>query len=90
MKLRIKKPKDRPETVRQAQAWTNLKNHYLAAGLCEGCAGQAAYGHQLGFRLAHDPCDACAGITLPMKLLAHNGDRGAAWLRGAYREDVAR
>lgn len=79
-----KRKGDKPETVRQAATWENVKNHYLAAGLCNGCAGQAAYGHQLGFSRIKDPCDTCKMITLPDKLTARHGDRGQKWLRGHY------
>jgi hypothetical protein len=78
--------KDRPETVRQAVTWENTKNKYMAAGLCGGCAGQAAYGHQLGFHRIKDPCPEDVGKTVPDKLIDRHGDRGARWLAGHFRD----
>lgn len=75
-----KRKGDRPETIRQALTWENLKNHYVDAGLCNGCAGQAAYGHQLGFTRIKDPCTACRSVVLPDKLVNRHGDRGQKWL----------
>ncbi len=76
---------DRPETIDQARTWGRVKGHYLAAGLCAGCAGQAAYGHQLGFTRIKDPCTECRGLSLPARLIGSHGDRGQRWLRGHYR-----
>jgi hypothetical protein len=75
---------DRPETVRQAQTWETVKGHYVAAGLDDGCAGQAAYGHQMGFSRVKDPCVTCRTITLPNSLIERHGDRGQRWLDGAF------
>ncbi len=80
--------KDKPETQRQASTWENVTNRYEAAGLCRGCAGQAAYGHQLGFNRVKDPCDPCRGVVLPGALIAKHGDRGAMWLAGHYTKVV--
>lgn len=74
--------RDKPETFRQAGTWENVKNKYVDAGLCNGCAGQAAYGHQLGFTRIHPPCEADAGKTLPAELITKHGDRGQRWLDG--------
>ena len=79
--------KDKPETPRQAGTWQNTKTKYLAAGLCNGCAGQAAYGHQMGFHRIQPPCTDDAGKTLPDALTARHGDRGARWLRGEFHPD---
>lgn len=79
--------RDKPETARQAGTWENVKNRYADAGLCNGCAGQAAYGHQLGFARIHPPCPADAGKTLPDELIAKHGDRGARWLAGQFTDD---
>lgn len=54
---------DPPETTRQSQTWETTANFYEQDGLCRGCAGQAAYGHQLGFSRIHPPCDACQPIV---------------------------
>jgi hypothetical protein len=78
------KRRDRPESLRQAEIWTTVKNHYLAAGLCDGCAGQAAYGAQLGFRRIKPPCDHCSYIVLPLELVARHGVRGQRWLHGEF------
>lgn len=52
-----------PETMSQAHTWVVTANAYEADGLCRGCAGQAAYGHQLGFSRVHPPCDTCQPIV---------------------------
>lgn len=78
---------DRPETFRQAQTWETVKGHYEDAGLDGGCAGQAAYGHQMGFRKVQPPCRTCAVLVLPERLLNRHGDRGARWLRGEFTRD---
>lgn len=75
---------DRPETVRQAQTWETVKGHYESAGLCLGCAGQAAYGHQMGFSRVKDPCVLCRLVTLPHRIIKRHGDRGQRWLNGAF------
>lgn len=75
-----KRKGDRPETVRQAQTWQNVKGQYQEAGLCEGCAGQAAYGHQLGFARIQDPCMTCRSVALPDKLIDRHGPRAVQWL----------
>lgn len=80
--------KDKPETARQAQTWENTKNKYVAAGLCNGCAGQAAYGHQMGFHRIHPPCGSCRGRTVPPELVDRHGDRGARWLMGEFTAPV--
>jgi hypothetical protein len=80
--------RDRPETERQAQTWENTKNKYVAAGLDNGCAGQAAYGHQMGFHRIKPPCSNCKRITLPDELIGRHGDRGARWLAGDYDRTV--
>lgn len=76
--------KDRPETIRQARTWETVKGHYQEAGLCEGCAGQAAYGAQLGFAKIKPPCAECAYTRLPAKLIDRHGDRGQRWLEGHW------
>jgi hypothetical protein len=76
--------RDRPETLRQARTWETVKGHYEAAGLCEGCAGQAAYGAQLGFAKINPPCDHCSYVVLPLELIARHGIRGQQWLHGHF------
>jgi hypothetical protein len=59
-----------------AASWNTRRNKYLALGLCEECAGQAAWGHQSGFgphehvRAGHlaiesvrPPCKSCAPVV---------------------------
>jgi hypothetical protein len=81
--------RDKPETPRQAATWENVKNRYVEAGLCTGCAGQAAYGHQLGFTRIKDPCDNCRTVTLPDDLIKRHGDRGVLWLAGHFTDQSA-
>jgi hypothetical protein len=52
-----------PETKRQAQRWDANVKAYKAKGLCGACAGQAAYGHQLGFDAIAPPCEICRPIV---------------------------
>jgi len=79
---------DPPENIEQARYWQLIKNRYQAAGLCNGCAGQAAYGHQLGFTRVQDPCSACRGTRVPRTLVARHGVRGQQWLNGHFVKDV--
>lgn len=79
--------RDKPETHRQATTWENTKNKYKGAGLCNGCAGQAAYGHQLGFHKIKPPCEADAGKQVPEEITRRHGDRGARWLAGEFTPD---
>ena len=53
------KMNDKAETLRQAQTWQSNKKHYMELGLCSICSGQAAYGHQIGFRRVRPPCSSC-------------------------------
>jgi len=76
MECRTSKTCQKPETASQASSWTVRKNKYLVLGLCEACAAQAAWGHQLGFA-PHEhvrsgrtvleginpPCTECAPIV---------------------------
>lgn len=80
--------RDKPETPRQVETWQRVKNRYREAGLCNGCAGQAAYGHQMGFqRLTNAPCETCAMVDLPDWLIEKHGPRGARWLNGGGHPD---
>jgi hypothetical protein len=56
--------------MRQAKTWENVKNRYLAAGLCTRCAAQAAYGHQLAFSRIRPPCGDCAAIVAEFPIQA--------------------
>ena len=57
-----------PESRSQAETWDRTRNRYAAVGLCDRCAAQAAWGHQLGFTEVHAPCEGCAEVvaTLPV------------------------
>lgn len=52
-----------PETLREARRWTVRNTQYINIGLCFKCAAQAAYGHQLGFLRANDPCVICTALV---------------------------
>lgn len=78
----------KPETHSQAASWQFRRNKYLALGLCDACAGQAAYGHQSGFaphehvRGGHlvlegvrPPCPACVPIVAAFPVPAAGGWR---------------
>jgi hypothetical protein len=54
-----------PETLRRAQRWDVIKLRYTDAGLCDPCAGQAAWGHQDhagGWNDLQPPCDRCEPV----------------------------
>jgi hypothetical protein len=73
-----------PETKRQAQRWDAHVKAYRAKGLCVACAGQAAYGHQLGFDAIAPPCETCRPLVN-----ASMGERlGKGW-RTMVAETVA-
>lgn len=55
--------KDRPESPGQARCWETVRGKYVAAGLCSGCAAQAAWGHQNGFANIAPPCSGCAPVV---------------------------
>jgi hypothetical protein len=64
-----------PETITQAKAWMTVKNIYLELGLCEGCAAQAAWGHQCGFTVIHPPCNDCMQVIAAFPVEKPNGWR---------------
>jgi hypothetical protein len=68
----------RPETLSQARTFDRLNRRYLAVGLCYRCAAQAAYGHQLGFALSHQPCERCAPLVAELPTKRVNGWRSLA------------
>jgi hypothetical protein len=71
-----KAPKVTPsETLVQARTWMTVKNIYRELGLCNGCAGQAAYGHQMGFAAVHPPCPACEKVIAAFPIEKPNGWR---------------
>lgn len=51
---------DKPETIRQARRWDQAKAGYLKRGLCSPCAGQLAWGQQLGLSRVNPPCEKCS------------------------------
>jgi hypothetical protein len=53
----------RPETIRQAKRWDVAANKAERLGLCRKCAGQHAWGLQIGFGLSHPPCPTCAAVV---------------------------
>ncbi len=59
-----------PETLRQAQRWDTVKGAYLQVGLCERCAGQAAWGHQIGFSMINPPCEKCVHAVAAFPIAA--------------------
>jgi len=79
--LRESKRRD-PETLTQAKVWSRKHRRYLAAGLCETCAAQAAWGHAVGFQKIHDPCKECAPIVA---LFDTPGPRGSKWRKCLIR-----
>ena len=84
---KVKAKADRPETMREATAWTVFKNHYVALGLCHVCAAQAAYGHQIGFTRINQPCPDCADVVAGFPDGAANGWRSQSYekaRKGAY------
>lgn len=64
-----------PETIAQARTWMTVKNIYLELGLCEGCAAQAAWGHQCGFTAIRPPCGACLKVIAAFPIEKPNGWR---------------
>lgn len=52
-----------PETKSQADEHGRTMRHYLTLGICNACAGQAAWGHQNGFSSVHPPCLSCLPIV---------------------------
>lgn len=53
----------RPETLGQSRTWDCRANEAEAAGLCRRCAGQWAWGLQIGFARAYPPCSRCQEIV---------------------------
>lgn len=52
----------RPETLDQAHRCDVQKSRAIARGLCDKCAGQYAWGLQVGFTHSRPPCSSCAVI----------------------------
>lgn len=51
------------ESPRMARRWQSNLSRYANAGLCPRCAGQAAFGHQLGWANVFPPCSVCWPIV---------------------------
>jgi len=51
------------ESMSQAQTWDKTRALYSRDGLCDACASQAAWGHQIGFKRIKPPCADCAQIA---------------------------
>ena len=71
-------PIRRPETQRQAQTWDQVASRYRAAGFCDRCAAQAAWGHQAGFSRVHPICTGCRGRQLPDR---HDVPHARRWMQ---------
>jgi len=74
--LIAKRRAEAPETLGQARVWTRKCNRYTIAGLCAGCAAQAAYGHAQGFADIRPPCKACQPLV---SAFPHSGPKGSPW-----------
>ncbi len=85
LKTATKLTKETPETPAQAKVWENTARKYQDDGLCRPCAGQAAYGHQLGFSRVQPPCDGCAPVVAGFPLPAGAGTPWRKWPRGTRR-----
>ena len=53
---------NQPETLAQARRFQSWCGRYRAAGLCNMCAAQAAYGHAHGWRVIEPPCPRCLPV----------------------------
>jgi hypothetical protein len=61
--------------MRQAQRWDLIKHRYVNAALCDGCAAQAAWGHQDnagGWDDLKPPCDRCTLVVHDLPVAATN------------------
>ena len=67
-----------PECFTQAAVWEETKAHYVRLGLCQKCAGQAAYGHQIAFAQVEPPCRTCLTIVDSFDLHASKDWRKAS------------
>lgn len=80
---------ERPETLRQAITWESVKRNYLQHGLCDRCAGQAAWGHQIGFsRLEQLPCGKCWPAVQRLPKAQPDGWRSVYGDAAVRRSDV--
>lgn len=61
------------ETLRQARTFDLNKKHYVNLGLCNPCAAQAAWGHQLGFKESRPPCQECQTLVDSFPVPKPNG-----------------
>jgi hypothetical protein len=80
------------ETIQQAQSWENVKNGYLACGLCDKCAAQAAWGHQHhagSWTQLHPPCGGCIPIVagFPLATTSPVWRKTTRTFRGCIKRD---
>lgn len=73
----------RVETLRQARTFDSNKGHYESLGLCNPCAAQAAWGHQLGFSECKPPCQECQPLVDRFPVAKPNQWRSNSPRRGA-------
>jgi hypothetical protein len=80
----LRQPKwKRVETLRQARTFDSNKEHYVSLGLCNPCAAQAAFGHQLGFSRSKPPCQACRPVVALFSVKEANHWRSQSPRHGA-------
>jgi hypothetical protein len=78
VKLKRGPKAERPETIAAARKWDAVANAYQRDSLCRACAGQAAWGHQVGFSLIKPPCPACAPVVA---MFPQEAAAGSGWRR---------
>lgn len=71
------------ETLSQVRYFDTLKRRYVGFGLCQRCAAQAAWGHQLGFSRVHPPCAECQPVVNTFPVRRANGWSSSSPRRGA-------
>jgi hypothetical protein len=64
-----------PERIGQARTFDVRASQYRRAGLCDMCAAQAGYGHQLSFTKVRPPCRDCISLVQLFRREAMNGWR---------------
>lgn len=65
----------KPETIGQAKTYDSRASRYRAAGLCDACAAQGAFGHQQSFAKVRKPCPDCISLVRLFPREALNGWR---------------
>jgi len=74
--VEAKRSQIEPETISQARVWDRKNKRYLIAGLCFGCAAQAAWGHAIGFQKINPPCAECIPLIASFDT---PGPQGSKW-----------